>query len=119
MSDGTDEQPLMVRWARDKKGVNRQKLITRREVNRIVKVSAREAGLKAEHFSSKSFRIGVASTDGMCDADKDAVAGWSHKGKTREEVYDQRPKSGRLAGDSKGHEESFGLAGLKRKSSWI
>lgn len=92
VSGTQDSDPLLTRYAGGSK-----RYTTRADVTLLIREAAREFQLPEDAFSSKSFRIGVASADDMSAADKDDVAGWSRQASTRESYYDQRNRVGRAA----------------------
>ena len=98
VSGTKDDDPLLTRYAKGKGGAVGRRLTTRKDVNDVIKLTAGQLGLNPGKFSSKSFRVGIASSAGLSDARKDQVAGWKAGGSTRRDHYDVRDRRGRLSG---------------------
>jgi len=115
MSGGSDDQPLMIRVATLANGKTITRHTRSEDVTTIIRKAATNIGLDPKRFSSKSMRIGLASSDCIKDEDKDDLGGWKRGGGTRIKVYDQRRKQGRLEADEVGERDSVNLESLKKR----
>ena len=85
-----EDEPFCSRWAPDRKGVMRRKVVTAKDLSQAVKDAARAFGLPVENFSAKSLRSGFASQMSACGVPREEFlprGGWSIKSGVPEKHY--------------------------------
>jgi hypothetical protein len=93
LSGVSDADPLLTRRK------PRKRHVTRKDIVDVVKSTAVALELPGDRYSTKSFRVGVASTNALPGEHKDRIAGWARGGNTRSRHYSFVSAAGRLSAD--------------------